>query len=92
MEVFVEVVGWVEEDEVEECVGDEVEAFEQVAVDEHIVAESRTQVAHRADERFQRGDLPGGDRQRAVARGPSSTLRLRLVRFAPHCAALVWGY
>ena len=34
-------------------VGDEVEAFEQVAVDEHVVAEARAQVVRRADERFQ---------------------------------------
>ena len=79
MEVFVEVVGRVEEDEVKVFVGDEVEAFEQVAVDEHIVAEARAQVVRRANERFQRGDFPGGDRQRAVARGSSPTLRLRLM-------------
>jgi len=67
VEVFVEIVGRVEEDEVEVSVGDEVEAFEQVAVDEHVVAEARAQVVRRADERFQRGDLPGGDRQRLIS-------------------------
>ena len=73
-------------------VGDEVEAVEQVAVDEQVIAEAGAQVVRCADERFQRGDLPGGDRQRLITRGTSPTLWLRLVCLAPHCAALVWGY